>query len=73
MGVLEQNSANPFRDRKKKHVVAERGRPIGHGKTDVFARHHSAAADQKQRGERGEPGETIKPFAVAAPCQRRTF
>src|SRR5437764_15485396 len=25
MGVLEQNAADPFRDRKEKHVVAESG------------------------------------------------
>jgi len=44
--VLEENSAHPFRGGEQKHVVAERGRPIGHGETNAFARDHSAAANE---------------------------
>ena len=61
MRVFKQNTTDPFRDRKQEHVVAERGRPIGHGESDVFARDHSAAANQEQRRKGGEPDETIQP------------
>ena len=61
MGVLEKNSADPFRDREKKHVVAESRRPIGHGETDAFARDHSAAANEKERRGRREPGKAMEP------------
>ena len=45
MRVLEQNAADPLRDRKQKHVVAERRRPIGNSEADAFAGDHSAAAN----------------------------
>src|SRR5204863_1245202 len=61
MGVLEKDSPDPFRDWKKKHVVAERGGPVGHGETDAFARDHSPATDEKERGDGGEPDETVQP------------
>ena len=70
MDVFEENSADPFAEREKKHVVAESRRPIRHGESDVFARDHSAAANEKERGDRGEPGETIEPFTRAAICDR---
>ena len=73
MRVLEQYSADPFRDGKQKHVVAERGRPIGHGQTDAFARDHSTATNEKERGKTGEPGKTVQPFVVAAVYDRRNF
>ena len=46
MRVLEQNSADPFRNGKQKHVVAKRGRPIGHREPDIFAGDHSPAANE---------------------------
>src|SRR5438045_2557343 len=61
MGVLEKDSSDPFRDWKKKHVVAERGGPVGHGETDAFARDHSPSTDEKERGDGGEPDETVQP------------
>ena len=71
MGMLEQNSANPFRNRKKKHIVAERGRPIGHGEADAFARDHSPTANEKQRRNARNPRERVEPATVAAVCDRR--
>ena len=73
MRVLEQNSADPFRNRKQKHVVAERGRPIGYGQPDIFAGDHSAAANQQQRRHAREPRERIEPFTVTAVYDRRIF
>ena len=73
MGVLKKNSADPFRDWKQKHVVAECGRPIGHSETDAFARDHPAATNQEESRKRGEPSEAIQPFAVAGLCERRTW
>ena len=73
MGVLEKNSADPFRNGKQKHVVAERGRPVGHGEADAFARHHSAAANEQEGGDSSEPGEAIEPMIVAAVCDRRAI
>ena len=61
MGVLEQNSANPFRNRKQKHVVAKGGRPIGDCEPDIFAGNHSAAANQQERGDASNPCESVKP------------
>jgi hypothetical protein len=61
MGVLEQNSADPLGDWEKKHVVAKRGRPIGHGEPDVFTRHHSAAANEQERGDASQPCESVQP------------
>jgi hypothetical protein len=61
MGVLEKNPADPLRDGEEKHVVAESCRPIGHGETYAFARDHSAAANEKQRGDGGEKRETMQP------------
>jgi len=61
MCVLKQNSTDPFRDWKQKHVVAERGRPIGHGEPDVFAGDHSAAANEQERRNAREPREAIEP------------
>ena len=66
MGVFEKNSADPFAEREKKHVVAESGRPIRHGESDAFARYHSAAANEEERRDRREPGEAIQPLTVAA-------
>ena len=65
MGVFEKNSADPFRDRKEKHVVAESRRPIRDGETDAFARDHSAAANEKERGDDREPGEAMQPVGAA--------
>ena len=73
MRVLKKNPADPFRNGKQKHVVAERGWPIGHGEANAFTRDHSAAADEEQRHDGREPGEAIKPSAVAAVCDRRTI
>ena len=72
MRVLEQNAADPFRDREQKHVVTESGRPIGNSKTDPFARDHSSAANQEQRRKRSEPNETIEP-ARSEPDERRRY
>ena len=68
MGVLEKYSADPFRKRKQKHVVTERGRPIGNGEANAFARHHSAAADQKERGDTQQPDKVIQPNCRS--CER---
>ena len=73
MRVLKKNPADPFRNGKQKHVVAERGWPIGHGEANAFTRDHSAAADEQQRGDRSEPSEPIEPSPVAAVCDRRTI
>jgi hypothetical protein len=59
--MLKENPADPFRNRKQEHVVAERGRPIGHGQADAFARDHSAAANEKQRRNARNPREEVKP------------
>lgn len=59
MSVLEENPADPFRERKQKHVIAERGRPIGHRQSNSFACDHTATADQEDRRRRREPGEAI--------------
>ena len=61
MRVLKKNTADPFRNGKQEHVVAERGRPIGHGEADAFARDHSAAANEKQRRNTCNPRETVEP------------
>src|SRR3954471_14970538 len=61
VGVLEENSADPFGNREKKHVVAERGRPVRNGETDAFAGDHSTAANEKERGNKSEPGEAMEP------------
>src|ERR1700758_3945610 len=61
MRVLKQNSADPFRNRKQKHVIAEGGRPIRHSEADVFTRHHSAAANEQKRRDAREPRETVEP------------
>ena len=61
MGVFEKYSADPLRDREKKHVVAESRRPIGHSETDSFARHHSAAANEEERRSGREAGEAVEP------------
>ena len=61
MRVLEENSADPFRDRKHKHVVAESGRPIGHREPDVFTCYHSAAANEQERGDASQPCESVQP------------
>jgi hypothetical protein len=60
VGVLEENSPNPLRNRKEKHVVAKSGGPIRDSETDALARDHAAAANQEKGGERGEPGETME-------------
>ena len=73
MRVLKKDPADPFRNGKQKHVVAERGWPIGHGEANAFTRDHSAAADEEQRHDGCEPGEAIKPSAVTAVCDRRTI
>ena len=72
MRVLKQNPADPFGDGEEKHVVTEGGRPIGHGQADAFARDHSTAANEEQRAERGEPGESIEPGTGVTVCDRRT-
>ncbi len=59
MGVFKKNSADPLRNRKEKHVIAESRRPIGHGQTNAFARYHSTTANEKERGDGGEPDEAI--------------
>ena len=69
--MLKKNPADPFGNGKQKHVVAECGWPIGHGEANAFTRDHSAAANEQQRGYGREPGEAIKPAAVAAVCDRR--
>ena len=69
--MLKQDSADPFRDGKQKHVVTECGRPIRHRETDVFAGDHSATANEEQCGYADEPRETVKPLIVAAVCDRR--
>lgn len=51
MGMLEEDSADPFRDGKKKHIVTESGRPIGHGESNALARDHAATADEKEGGD----------------------
>ena len=63
-------AADPFRDWKQKHVVAESRRPIRNGEADAFARDHSTAANQQERRERSEPGESIEPLVVAAVSDR---
>ena len=71
MRVLKKNSPYPLRNREQKHVVTERGWPIGYGETDTFARHHSAAANEKERRGSSEPGEAFQPVVIAAlnaPC-----
>ena len=76
MGVLKKNSADPLRNREQKHVVAERGRPIGHSQTHAFARHHSAAANQEERRGGCEPSETLQPKSplcgTACACSEST-
>src|SRR4051812_5218545 len=49
MSVLKENSADPSRNGKEKHVVAERRRPIGNGEANAFARDHAPAANQEER------------------------
>ena len=71
--MLKKNPADPFRNGKHKHVVAERGWPIGHGEANAFTRDHSAAANEQQRGHGREPGEAIKPSPVAAVRDRLTL
>lgn len=71
--MLKKNPADPFRNGKHKHVVAERGWPIGHGEASAFTRDHSAAANEQQRGHGCEPGEAIKPSPVAAVRDRLTL
>ena len=73
MRVLKKNPADPFRNGKQKHVVAERGWPIGHGEANAFTRDHSPAANEQQRGHGREPGEAIKPGLVAAVRDRLTL
>ena len=59
MSVLKENPTDPFRGRKEKHVVAESARPIRDRETHAFARNHATAANQKESGEGGEPGEAV--------------
>src|SRR6188768_3171448 len=70
MGVLKENSSNPLRDGKEKHVVAEGGGPIRDGKADAFARDHSAAADQEKRRGCCQPNEAIQRCAVSGGWRR---
>src|SRR5206468_6839934 len=54
---------DPFRNRKQKHVVAESGRPIRNGEANVFAGHHSSAANQQERGDACKPCESVEPYS----------
>ena len=69
--MLEKNAADPFREWKEKHVVTKGRRPVRHGKSNVLACDHSAAANEQQRRARREPGKTSKPTTVATICDRR--
>jgi hypothetical protein len=71
--MLKKNPADPFRNRKHKHVVTERGWPIGHGEASAFTRDHSAAANEQQCGYGYQPGEAIKPSPVATVRDRLTL
>ena len=63
MDVLGENSADPFGDGKKKHVVAKSVRPIRHGEAGAFAGHIAAAPNENERREGGEEGETMQPWS----------
>src|SRR5262249_43098534 len=45
VGVLIENSADPFRDREEEHVVAVTVRPVGHRQASLMAGHKAAHAD----------------------------
>src|SRR5437868_8001448 len=47
MDMLEKYSADPLRNRKKKHIVPERRWPIGNSEPNALASDHSAAANEK--------------------------
>jgi hypothetical protein len=65
MDMFEEDAANPLGDRKEKHVVAERRRPIRDGQPNAFARHHSPAANQEKRRNDRKHRETMQPRSIA--------
>src|SRR4029079_9239043 len=71
MDMFEKNSADPFGNGKKKHVVSESCWPIGNSKTNVLTRNHSATANQKKRGDGREKGKAMQPFSVVMAHDRR--
>jgi hypothetical protein len=67
MRMFKQYSADPFRNWKEKHVITERGRPIGDGETNTLACDHAAAADKKKRGAGRKPGKSVEPAGGGRP------
>jgi hypothetical protein len=59
MGMLEENSADPFREWEEKHVITKGCRPIRNGQAHAFAGDHPAATNQEKRGHGSEPGEAV--------------
>src|SRR5262249_19238299 len=64
MRVLIQDAAHPFRRREQKNVVAIAVRPVRNGNACFMARHQTANADETQRRQRRQNGETMQPAIV---------
>ena len=59
MSMFKENSADPFRGGKEKHIVTKSGRPIRDGEAHALARDHAAAANEEKRCEDSEPSEAV--------------
>src|SRR2546426_445877 len=62
--VLVENAADPFRDRKVKHVVAVARRPIRHRHADAVARDQSSHPNQAERHPSRQHSKAMQPAMV---------